>query len=111
MLVLGGMAAYSLAKLDLPGRARHALSADRSSLPLQLFLVPLFFLWQRLGLINNLFGLVIIYIAINAPSPSSSYAPTCCSCRGISRTQPASMARASGRSSPGLSFRSPGLDS
>ena len=29
--------------------------------------MPLFFLWQRLGLVNNLFGLIVIYIAINAP--------------------------------------------
>ena len=68
VLILGGMAAYSLAKLDLPGSGRgDALPAGRLSLPLQLFLVPLFFLWQRLGLINSLPGLAIIYIAINAP--------------------------------------------
>jgi raffinose/stachyose/melibiose transport system permease protein len=36
-------------------------------LPLQLFLVPLFFTWQRLGLVNNLLGLAIIYVATNAP--------------------------------------------
>jgi len=68
VLVLGGMAAYSLAKLDLPGASLVTLYLlVGSSLPIQLFLVPLFFLWQRLGLVNNLPGLAIIYIAINAP--------------------------------------------
>jgi raffinose/stachyose/melibiose transport system permease protein len=38
-----------------------------NSLPVALFLVPLFFLWNRLGLINNLFGLMIIYWATASP--------------------------------------------
>ncbi|HWV25028.1 MAG TPA: carbohydrate ABC transporter permease [Thermomicrobiales bacterium] len=68
VLVLGGMAAYSLAKLDLPGSGAVMLYLlVGSSLPIQLFLVPLFFLWQKLGLVNSLPGLGIIYIAINAP--------------------------------------------
>ncbi|MEQ1842724.1 MAG: carbohydrate ABC transporter permease, partial [Verrucomicrobiales bacterium] len=68
VLVLGGMAAYSLAKLDLPGGGIVMLYLlIGSSLPLQLFLVPLFFLWKNLGLNNNLPGLALIYIAINAP--------------------------------------------
>ncbi len=68
VLLLGGMAAYSLAKLDLPGSGLVTLYLlIGSSLPIQLYLVPLFFLWQRLGLVNNLFGLVIIYVATNAP--------------------------------------------
>lgn len=68
VLILGGMAAYSLAKLDAPGSGAVMLYLlVGSSLPLQLFLVPLFFLWNRLGLVNNLPGLALIYIAINAP--------------------------------------------
>ena len=68
VLVLGGMAAYSLAKLNLPGSGAVTLYLlIGSSLPIQLFLVPLFFLWQKLGLVNNLPGLSVIYIAINAP--------------------------------------------
>ncbi len=68
VLVLGGMAAYSLAKLNLPGSGVVTLYLlIGSSLPIQLFLVPLFFLWQKLGLVNNLPGLSLIYIAINAP--------------------------------------------
>jgi raffinose/stachyose/melibiose transport system permease protein len=65
---LGGMAAYSLAKLDLPGAGlTDALSADWDELAHPALSSALFFTWQRLGLVNNLFGLVLIYIATNAP--------------------------------------------
>lgn len=68
VLVLGGMAAYSLAKLKLPGAGMVTLYLlIGTSIPLQLFLVPLFFTWQRLSLVNTLHGLIIIYIATNAP--------------------------------------------
>lgn len=68
VLLLGGMAAYSLARLDLPGGSGLMLYLlVASSLPIHLFLVPLFFFWRQLGLVNNLFGLILIYIAINAP--------------------------------------------
>jgi len=68
VLLLGGMAAYSIAKLNMPGAGALTMyMLVSSSLPVQLFLVPLFFLWLMLGLVNNLFGLIIIYIATNAP--------------------------------------------
>ena len=68
VLLLGGMAAYSIAKLNLPGAGALTMyMLVSSSLPVQLFLVPLFFLWRKLGLVNNLFGLIIIYMATNAP--------------------------------------------
>ena len=68
VLVLGGMGAYSLAKLQLPGSDLFTLYLlIGSSLPIQLFLIPLFFLWKNLGLVNNLFGVILIYIAINSP--------------------------------------------
>jgi len=68
VLSLGGLAAYSLAKLGLPGsNALTLYLLVGSSLPIQLFLVPLFVLWRNLDLINNLFGLIIIYIALNSP--------------------------------------------
>lgn len=68
VLSLGGMAAYALARLNLPGGGLVMLYfLVGSSLPIQLFLVPLFFMWRRLGLINNHFGLMIIYIAVTSP--------------------------------------------
>jgi raffinose/stachyose/melibiose transport system permease protein len=67
-LFLGGLAAYSIAKLDMPGAGVMTMyMLVSSSLPVQLFLVPLFFMWRKLGLVNNLFGLILIYVATNAP--------------------------------------------
>lgn len=66
--ICGGMAAYTIARLDLPGkRAFSNYFFVVISLPVQLFLVPLFFLWTKLGLADNIPGLLIIYIAINTP--------------------------------------------
>jgi raffinose/stachyose/melibiose transport system permease protein len=68
VLVLGGMAAYSLARLDPPGSGLFmGYMLGSSTLPVWLFLVPLFFLWRVLGLTNSLFGLTLIYVALNSP--------------------------------------------
>lgn len=67
-LLFGGAAAYSLARLAPPGADLVMLyMLIASSLPVWLFLVPLFILWRILGLINSLPGLVLIYAALNAP--------------------------------------------
>lgn len=67
-LVLGGLAAYSLARKDPPGGALVMLyMLVASTIPLWLYIVPLFFLWRDLGLINSRFGLTLIYTALNAP--------------------------------------------
>lgn len=66
--ICAGMAAYSIARLDLPfkrGFSNYFFIVI--SLPVQLFLVPLFFLWTKVGLVNTLPGLMIIYIAVNTP--------------------------------------------
>ena len=66
--ICAGMAAYALARLDVPfkgGIATYLFLVI--SLPVQLFLVPLFFLWSQVGLVNTLPGLIIIYIATNTP--------------------------------------------
>lgn len=68
VLILGGLAAYSLARLDPPGSNLFmAYMLVASTLPIWLFLVPLYFLWNKLGLISTVPGLIIIYIALNAP--------------------------------------------
>jgi raffinose/stachyose/melibiose transport system permease protein len=38
-----------------------------STIPIWLFLVPLFILWRNLGLINSRIGLLLLYIPLNAP--------------------------------------------
>jgi raffinose/stachyose/melibiose transport system permease protein len=68
VLVLGGLAAYSLARLDPPGSNLFMVyMLGGSTLPIWLFLVPLYFMWNRLGLINTMPGVILIYIALNAP--------------------------------------------
>ncbi|MEZ4661814.1 MAG: carbohydrate ABC transporter permease [Caldilineaceae bacterium] len=67
-LIFAGMAAYSLARLNPPGENVFMLyMLVGSTLPVWLFLVPLFSLWRMLGLINSLFGLILLYTAFNSP--------------------------------------------
>jgi len=66
--LLAGLAAYGLTRLRLPGSdaiATYYLLAI--TIPAQLYLVPLFFAWVRLGLSDSLIGLIIIYLAIYQP--------------------------------------------
>lgn len=70
IVVLAGPAAYSMSKLDLPRSAVNALIVYLlvlQSLPIQLFLVPLFSFWLRLGLVNSFLGVILIYIALGSP--------------------------------------------
>ena len=66
--VCAGMASYALARLRVPfkrGITFYLLLVI--SLPVQMFVVPLFFLWTSLGLYDTLPGLIIIHIALNTP--------------------------------------------
>jgi len=66
--ICAGLAAYALARLNVPfkgGVTTYLFLVI--SLPVQIFLVPLFFLWSKLGLTDTLQGLIIIYVAINTP--------------------------------------------
>jgi raffinose/stachyose/melibiose transport system permease protein len=66
--LIAGLAAFALAKLDLPGAdALTMYFLVGSSLPVQLFLVPLYFVWARLHLVDNLLGVIIIYWAVYSP--------------------------------------------
>jgi raffinose/stachyose/melibiose transport system permease protein len=66
--VIAGCGAYAMSRLDLPGGGGvMAYLLVSSALPIQLFLVPLFYLWTRLGLYDTLFGLIVIYWAIFSP--------------------------------------------
>lgn len=66
--VISGLAAYAMSHLELPGRnAVAGYLFFISAMPAQLFLVPLFFMWTRLHLIDNLFGLILVYWATDAP--------------------------------------------
>jgi raffinose/stachyose/melibiose transport system permease protein len=67
-LVLAGMAAYGLARRRPPGSDAFMLyMLVASTIPIWLYIVPLFFLWRTMGLLNNRIGMVLIYTAMNAP--------------------------------------------
>lgn len=68
VLLLGGMAAYSLARLDPPGGGLYMIyMLTLSSIPFWLYVIPLFILWRNFGLLNSRVGLIIMYIAFNSP--------------------------------------------
>jgi raffinose/stachyose/melibiose transport system permease protein len=66
--VIAGCAAYAMARLDLPGSGTFiTYLLVSSSLPTQMFLVPLFYLWTKLNLYDSLFGLIVIYWGLFSP--------------------------------------------
>lgn len=66
--IIAGLAAYALSHLNVPGGgAVIAYLFLGSAMPVQLFVVPLFSLWTDLRLTDNLFGLIVIYWATEAP--------------------------------------------
>ncbi len=67
-LTLAGMAAFALARLKLRGSDLIAFYfLIGTSVPPQLFMVPLFFMWRQFGLVNSHVGLIIIYTALYSP--------------------------------------------
>jgi len=67
-LTLAGFAAYALARLKLKGANLIAFYfLVGTSVPAQLFMIPLFFLWRELGLVNSHVGLIIIYCGLYSP--------------------------------------------
>ena len=66
--IIAGTSAYAMARLNLPGTDAILLYLFvASAVPVQLFLVPLFFLWSNLQLTNTRIGLIVIYWAIFSP--------------------------------------------
>jgi raffinose/stachyose/melibiose transport system permease protein len=65
---ISGLAAYALSRLAVPGSAGIVVYLFvGTTIPGQLFIIPLFFLWVRLGLVNTLLGLIIVYWALFTP--------------------------------------------
>ena len=68
VVIISGLAAYALGRLNMPGADIITLCIlVGTSMPMQLFMVPLFFLWSRLGLTDKLIGVIIIYWATMSP--------------------------------------------
>jgi len=64
----GSMAAYALARQRVKGsRWSSAYLLATTTLPIQLYLFPLYFGFAHLGLIDNVFALSIVYTAIFSP--------------------------------------------
>ncbi|HTW28191.1 MAG TPA: carbohydrate ABC transporter permease [Acetobacteraceae bacterium] len=65
------MAAYALARIVFPGRpAWFMLIFSGTIFPFQIYLIPLFQMYARVGLFNTRFGLLLAYIAICIPFPT-----------------------------------------
>jgi N-acetylglucosamine transport system permease protein len=68
ILLLGSMAAYALSRFFHPlGRITYWLFLAGLMIPAQLSIIPLFFELRALGLLNSLFGLILVYIANGLP--------------------------------------------
>jgi raffinose/stachyose/melibiose transport system permease protein len=66
--VISGAAAYAMARLRIKGSgALIVYLLVTSALPIQLFLVPLFYTWTKVGLYDTLFGLIVIYWGVFSP--------------------------------------------
>ncbi len=67
-LVLGCMAAYGLARFRFPGRQAVAYSTLLlRTVPLAVLAIPVFLIWNEWQLVNSLWGLVLLYVAVNLP--------------------------------------------
>ncbi|MFF1828491.1 carbohydrate ABC transporter permease [Paenarthrobacter sp. NPDC058040] len=68
VMVLGAMCAYVLARYTFPGsRAIYYLMLAGLTFPIFLAMVPLFFVLQRIGLLNTLPGLILVYVGFALP--------------------------------------------
>ena len=67
-LILAGMAAFALARLKLRGSEYIGFYfLVGTSVPPFLFIIPLFYMWRQIGLVNSHIGLIIIYCALYSP--------------------------------------------
>lgn len=66
--IVAGCAAYALARLDIRGGSAFiSYILIVSSLPGQMFLVPLFATWTKIGLYDTQLGLIVIYCGLFSP--------------------------------------------
>jgi raffinose/stachyose/melibiose transport system permease protein len=66
--IIAGCAAYALARLEIKGQSAFiTYLLVSSSLPTQMFLVPLFYMWTQAGLYDTHIGLILIYCGLFSP--------------------------------------------
>jgi len=67
-LAAGCMAAYGLARFRFPGRRTLAYTTLLlRTVPLAVLAIPVFLIWNEWQLVNSLWGLVLLYVAVNLP--------------------------------------------
>jgi len=67
-LVLGCMAAYGLARFQFTGRRTFAYTTLLlRTVPLAVLAIPVFLIWNEWHLVNSLWGLILLYVAVNLP--------------------------------------------
>jgi multiple sugar transport system permease protein len=67
-LVLGCMSAYGLARFRFKGRTTIAYTTLLlRTVPLAVLAIPVFMIWSEWKLVNSLWGLVLLYVAVNLP--------------------------------------------
>lgn len=69
-VAIGAAAAYGLTRLRLIGANTWFMLIFTGTLfPYQMYLVPLLFGFQKIGMVNTWFGMLLVYIAICIPFP------------------------------------------
>lgn len=67
-LVFGCMAAYGLARFRFAGRTTLAYTTLLlRTVPLAVLAIPVFVIWNQWNLVNSLWGLILLYVAVNLP--------------------------------------------
>lgn len=67
---VAALAAYGLTRLDFKRKNMWFLLIFSGTIfPLQMYLIPLFFVYQQVGILNTHFGMILFYTAICVPFP------------------------------------------
>lgn len=67
---IAAMAAFGLSRLQFSGRTFwFMLIFSGTVFPFQMYLIPLFFTYQKIGILNTRFGMILFYTAICVPFP------------------------------------------
>ncbi len=67
---VAALAAYGLTRIDFKRKNLWFLLIFSGTIfPLQMYLIPLFFAYQKLGILNTQFGMILFYTAICVPFP------------------------------------------
>jgi multiple sugar transport system permease protein len=69
-ILLAALAAYGLTRLDFSGKTFWFMLIFAGTIfPFQMYLIPLFFTYQQVGILNTRFGMILFYTAICIPFP------------------------------------------